>query len=133
MAKYPCPQCGGKMFIEAVHEGYEVPCPHCSTKFRVPKGAAAEAEAVSDFLIGMFESSDPNLAKGKSLSARQLLDRGTERFLSDFPRVNGFLAPWQRRLRPGGFVDAHSPTSPVERCAGLLPRSREPLNSRFVT
>lgn len=44
MARYPCPLCGGKMFIEKVHEGYEVPCPHCLKRFRVPHGAAAEAE-----------------------------------------------------------------------------------------
>lgn len=47
MAQYPCPQCGGKMYIEAVHEGYEVPCPHCGDKFRVPRGAASASASAS--------------------------------------------------------------------------------------
>lgn len=45
MAQYPCPQCSGKMFIEKMHEGYEVPCPHCGSKLRIPHGAAAEPQA----------------------------------------------------------------------------------------
>lgn len=47
MAQFPCPLCGGKMHIEVIHEGYEVPCPHCDGRFRVPRGAASSAAAAA--------------------------------------------------------------------------------------
>lgn len=37
--RYPCPSCGKEMFLEKVHEGFEVPCPACGHRFLVPAGA----------------------------------------------------------------------------------------------
>jgi hypothetical protein len=33
------------MFLEPVHEGFEVPCPHCGAKFQVPTGAATPGDS----------------------------------------------------------------------------------------
>jgi eukaryotic-like serine/threonine-protein kinase len=40
---------------------------------------AARAERVREFLIGVFKASDPAEAEGKEITARELLERGTER------------------------------------------------------
>jgi len=51
---------------------------------------AATATEVSDFLIGLFEVSDPSEARGNAVTAREILDRGAERIeteLSGQPRV----------------------------------------------
>jgi serine/threonine protein kinase/Flp pilus assembly protein TadD len=40
---------------------------------------AATAREVSEFLIGLFDRSDPTLAQGEDLTARQLLDSGADR------------------------------------------------------
>ena len=40
---------------------------------------AATAREVSDFLIGLFDRSDPTLAQGEELTARQVLDTGADR------------------------------------------------------
>jgi len=37
---------------------------------------AAAAQEVTDFLVGLFEVSDPSEAKGSTITARELLDRG---------------------------------------------------------
>ena len=39
--------------------------------------------AVKDFLFGLFNAVDPNMAKGKAISARELLDRGRQRLESE--------------------------------------------------
>lgn len=49
---------------------------------RAERAAAQEAEAarqVSDFLIGLFEVSDPGQARGNTITAREILDRGAQR------------------------------------------------------
>ena len=50
---------------------------------------AATAREVSEFLIALFDSSDPTLAQGEDLTARQLLDSGADRIeaLDDQPRT----------------------------------------------
>jgi len=51
---------------------------------------AATARQVSDFLINLFEVSDPGEAQGSSVTAREILDRGARRVeaeLSDQPVV----------------------------------------------
>lgn len=51
---------------------------------------AAAARQVTDFLIGLFEVSDPSEAKGNSVTAREILDRGAEKVkqeLADQPVV----------------------------------------------
>jgi len=55
---------------------------------------AETARQVSDFLIGLFQVSDPNEAKGNTITAREILDKGAEKIDRDLggqPRV-------QRRL-----------------------------------
>lgn len=44
---------------------------------------AATAEQVSDFLVELFEVSDPGEAGGESVTARELLDRGAERIKTE--------------------------------------------------
>lgn len=44
--------------------------------------ARREAEQVSEFLLGLFEVSDPQRAVGQTLSARELLDQGARRIRS---------------------------------------------------
>ncbi len=59
--------------------------------------ANQEAEAarqVSDFLVGLFEVSDPNEAKGNTITAREILDQGAEKIareLKDQPLVQARL------------------------------------------
>ena len=45
----------------------------------VAAGEAAAAREVSDFLVGLFEVSDPNEARSDSITAREILDKGAER------------------------------------------------------
>jgi eukaryotic-like serine/threonine-protein kinase len=40
---------------------------------------AERAEKVKDFLIGLFKASDPERSKGETITARELLERGTDR------------------------------------------------------
>ncbi len=52
------------------------------------------SEQVSDFLVELFELSDPGKALGRSISARELLDRGAARIqdeLRDQPRLQADL------------------------------------------
>jgi serine/threonine protein kinase/Tfp pilus assembly protein PilF len=50
---------------------------------------AATAREVSEFLIGLFDRSDPTLTRGEEVTARQLLDTGADRIeeLDDQPRT----------------------------------------------
>ncbi len=55
---------------------------------------ASRAEAVTDFLVDLFEVSDPGVARGRELTARELLDHGAERLegeLKDQPQVQARL------------------------------------------
>ena len=64
---------------------------------RAEQRAASEAltaQQVSDFLIGLFEVSDPSVARGNSITAREILDMGAERIeteLQDEPEVRARL------------------------------------------
>ncbi len=54
----------------------------------------AKAEQVKDFLIDLLEVSDPDFARGEEVTARSLLDRGTEQIeteLTDQPEVQAEL------------------------------------------
>jgi eukaryotic-like serine/threonine-protein kinase len=59
--------------------------------------ASQEAEAsrqVSDFLTGLFKVSDPSEARGNSVTAREILDKGTDRIARELqgqPLVQGKL------------------------------------------
>lgn len=51
---------------------------------------AAQAEQVAAFLTELFAAADPNVSRGQDVTARQLLDRGTERIrdeLADQPEI----------------------------------------------
>jgi non-specific serine/threonine protein kinase/serine/threonine-protein kinase len=55
---------------------------------------ASTAEQVSDFLVDLFEVSDPSEARGNSITAREVLDKGAsqiDRELADQPVVKGRL------------------------------------------
>lgn len=55
---------------------------------------AATAKQVSDFLVGLFKVSDPSETRGNSLTAREILDRGSARLkseLRDQPQVQARL------------------------------------------
>lgn len=55
---------------------------------------AETAQQVSDFMVGLFESSDPASAQGAEVSAREVLDRGVESIsadLDDQPLVQATL------------------------------------------
>lgn len=56
---------------------------------------AAAAQRVTDFLLSVFQVSDPSEARGNTITARELLDRGAaqvEKELSDQPLVRARLA-----------------------------------------
>jgi tetratricopeptide (TPR) repeat protein/tRNA A-37 threonylcarbamoyl transferase component Bud32 len=74
---------------------------------------AAKARAVGAFLMGIFEVSDPDRAKGEQLTARTILDRGAERLereLAGQPEVaaeaRGLIGSLYRRL---GLYDRARP------------------------
>jgi non-specific serine/threonine protein kinase/serine/threonine-protein kinase len=46
---------------------------------RAARADAATARVVSDFLVELFEVSDPGVARGGTVTARELLDRGAQR------------------------------------------------------
>ncbi len=46
---------------------------------RVAVGEAARANAVADFLVGLFRVSDPGVNRGEKLNANQILDQGAQR------------------------------------------------------
>ncbi len=55
---------------------------------------AETATEISQFLVGLFEVSDPSEARGNSITAREILDRGAVRIgetLADQPEVQGRL------------------------------------------
>ncbi len=55
---------------------------------------AAKLETVQEFLVGLFEVSDPENVERRDITARELLDRGVERIaqLADQPEVQAALS-----------------------------------------
>jgi len=54
----------------------------------------ARAESVTDFLVGMFEAVDPSESRGSTVTAREILDQGSQRIrteLSDQPELQAGL------------------------------------------
>ncbi|MEX2498057.1 MAG: serine/threonine-protein kinase [Wenzhouxiangellaceae bacterium] len=71
------------------------------------------AERVAGFLVSVFEQPDPDVARGESLSAKQLLDRGAERVqaeLDDEPAVRAQLRDVMARVYRalGAFSEAEA-------------------------
>jgi len=64
---------------------------------------AEKAEQVSDFLIDLFSASNPNAARGDTITADMLLDRGQERMaaLNDQPAVQAQMVYVIGRARLG--------------------------------
>ena len=57
---------------------------------QVAQQEAETARRVSDFLVNLFEVSDPSEARGNTITAREVLDRGTDTIdtdLADQPQV----------------------------------------------
>ncbi len=55
---------------------------------------ASSAERVADFMVGLFQVSDPGESRGNTVTAREILDRGAERIeaeLKDEPLVRSRL------------------------------------------
>jgi len=55
---------------------------------------ARKAEEVSTFLVSLFQSSDPAEARGDSVTAREILDRGADRLSTDLklqPEIQGLM------------------------------------------
>lgn len=64
--------------------------------------AAAESEQVASFLTDLFASSSPHTAKGKDITAIDLLERGSEQInaLNDQPRLQAALS----RIMAGSYT-----------------------------
>lgn len=73
---------------------------------------ALTAQQVSDFLVDLFEVSDPNEAKGNTITAREILDKGSEKIeneLKDQPRIQSRLMETMGRVyRNLGLYDLAS-------------------------
>jgi len=68
---------------------------------RSARHAAARAGAVRDFVVQMFEQADPVAAQGEQITARELLDRGTERIavdLADQPELRAEMSALMGQL-----------------------------------
>jgi len=64
------------------------------TALQQAEQARQEAQQVSDFLVGVFEVSNPSEQRGNQVTAREILDKGAERIdreLADQPLVRGRL------------------------------------------
>ena len=55
-------------------------------------------KAVKDFLFGLFTAVDPHEAKGKQITARELLDRGAQRIQTNIPEEPALKAELQSVL-----------------------------------
>lgn len=56
--------------------------------------SAQRAEQTADFMTGLFSAADPNLAQGKEITARELLEQGRERVdieLADQPQLRSSM------------------------------------------
>jgi len=86
---------------------------------------AATAHEVSEFLIGLFDRSDPTLAQGEALTARQVLDTGADRIeeLDDQPQTQAAFMETMGRV----FTDLGE----FDRAAPLLERAVE-IRERFA-
>jgi serine/threonine protein kinase/tetratricopeptide (TPR) repeat protein len=74
---------------------------------------AETAQRVSDFLVGLFEVSDPNEARGNSITAREILDKGADKIeseLKDQPQIQSSLMETMGRVyRSLGLYDLAAP------------------------
>ncbi len=91
----------------------------------------AEAREIADFMVGVFEVSDPDRSPGEEVTARELLDRGAERILAELvdrpatqARLLGIMGEVYARL---GFYEQALPLldTALERVLGLPEHTAE--------
>lgn len=77
------------------------------------KTEAETAKRVSEFLIGLFEVSDPGRAKGATITAREILDKGSAKItneLMDQPKVQATLMDTMGQVYESlGLYDSAAP------------------------
>jgi non-specific serine/threonine protein kinase/serine/threonine-protein kinase len=90
--------------------------------------SAATAGQISDFLVGIFEISDPGEAQGNSVTAREVLDRGAERIRADLAgqptvqaRLMGVMGDVYRQL---GLYSSARPL--LESAVAIAERAPDP-------
>jgi eukaryotic-like serine/threonine-protein kinase len=71
---------------------------HAREEQRRAEQAAATAEEVTDFLTGLFRVSDPGEALGNTITAREVLDRGAGRILTELGHQPGVQARLMRTM-----------------------------------
>jgi non-specific serine/threonine protein kinase/serine/threonine-protein kinase len=80
---------------------------------RLVRLEAETAQQVSDFLVGLFEISDPGESRGRSITALEVLERGKssiESGLADRPALKGRLLETMGRVYRGlGLLSAAQP------------------------
>ena len=94
---------------------------------RLASQEAETAKQVSDFLIGLFEVSDPTETKGETITAREILDQGADRIRHELSRTT----------RGAGAADEHhgdryTALALYEQARGLLEESLPPGSISWV-
>ncbi len=82
MRRHRTPMVAAALAIAALVTGAALAATQAVRATRAERASRAEAETarqVSDFLVELFEVSDPGTAKGNTVTARELLDRGAGR------------------------------------------------------
>ena len=124
MIQYPCHHCKGLMYLDTVHEGHEVPCPHCDARFVVPVGAVSGRAASSGGAVDAeWSPSEPDGPSGLQVEAP------TSRRSSSGPRVVRGEPMHPARRRAGGRSSrgrskAVPSTASGARHRGPVPRTR---------
>jgi len=84
------------------------------------KVEAEKASQVSDFLSKLFEVSDPSQSKGETITARELLDSGTERIESELAG------------QPAVQAEMYQVVGKVYMSLGLYPKAENILNKALL-
>ena len=88
---------------------------------------AETAERVSDFLVGLFQVSDPGEARGSSVTAREILDRGAARIESELG-----AEPLVRARLMGELGRVYQKLGLYGRSEALLERALEAAGDRMA-
>ncbi len=86
-----------------------------SEQARVAAAESTRANAVADFLVGLFRISDPGVNRGDKLTANQILDRGSENLAQTFAHQ-----PLQRARLQVVTGDVYVAMGEYERARGVL-------------
>ena len=84
--RHRTPVAAAAVALVALVAGAAVAATQAVRATRAERASRAEAETarqVAGFLVGLFEVSDPGVARGSTITARELLDRGAERIHED--------------------------------------------------